>query len=155
MARDSDTAAKKAIRLWTASKGDGHSLRVTNHDDIELCSLLNRVISGDTEQVVADARDAAIARPVLDQAARFAAIANRFLTIQRRLASDDLWRALPWHAAGEARRPYRPWDSAGAGAEPSFTSYRGTSIPAEQLPFFIEGKQVNNRRSPYPLYHRT
>lgn len=133
-----------AIRLYTANRDDGHCLQVTQHDAPELCSILSRVISADTPQPMVDAAAAEALRPVLMHAAKFAAIANLFLTSQRRTNTNDSWRQLDWHAAGceQKQYPRNIWHKLN-NAAPSFCSYRGTSIPCEMLELFVVGKQAH------------
>ena len=124
---------ENAIRLWTASKTQGHCLQLTSSSPFkpELCTILNNVISDDTHgELVADAAAASAARPALKHAATFAAMANFFLGGLRGSALAD-WENLPWHPIG-VPSPYAEWKSA-PGQQPSYMSYRGTSIPETSL----------------------
>ena len=118
----STTAVLKAIRLWTSSKGNGDYLEVTAGWKVELCTMINAAISGDTATLMVDAVAAAAARPALQNATAFAAITNSFLTssssdtasVPHLVQDDAAWQTkLPW--------------------EHNFICYRGTSIPVGHL----------------------
>ena len=83
----------------------------------QFCSIPYQVVSKDTDHAYTSAEEAAEARPALKEAAKFAAIANKFLTEGRRLQTNVTWRALEWHPRGRPE-PYEPWSKVG-GAEPN------------------------------------
>ena len=99
-----------------------------------------------TPLYVADAAAARTARPALQHAVTFAAISNLFLGSMRGATAAD-WEALPWHCAGTPT-PYVAWKDpttgalAAPGALPSYTSYRGSSIPENILTaIFVAGAE--------------